>query len=176
MASYDYGKNEITAWIRENFRQGDTCLDVGACDGKWGRALCDWLAVDAVEVWEPNVNVHNLREIYRDVYVQDIRDMTYEWYDLIIFGDVIEHLTPDEARAVIEYARPRCSDMIIAVPWRYVQGAIYGNPYEIHKQDDLTPAIFAERYKGMKELLMFDTYGYYHKARRKARRSPAIKK
>ena len=35
MGSYDYGKTEIVEWVKENFPKGSTCLDVGACDGKW---------------------------------------------------------------------------------------------------------------------------------------------
>ena len=35
---------------------------------------------------------------------------------------------------------------MIAVPFLYKQGVLYGNPYKIHLQDDLTPALFEERY------------------------------
>ena len=70
----------------------------------------------------------------------------------------------DAAKSELEYARDRCRDMIVAVPFRYEQGALYGNPYEVHVQPDLTPEIFADRYPGFEVLLRArDNYCYYHK-------------
>lgn len=161
MGSYEYGKLEICGWVREFFPRDATILDVGACDGNWRHKLPEYPNMDAVEAYEPNLE--NLWG-YRRVYHADIRGFEYEPYNLIIFGDILEHLTVPEAQAVLEYAIPRCDDMIIAVPFLYEQGAIYGNPYEIHLQADLTPENFAERYPGFEILL--DTgyrYCYYHK-------------
>lgn len=162
MGSYNYGKKEVCDWIRENFPSGSTVLDVGAGDGKW-RELLPGLVMDAVEVYEPNA--FELKG-YRKIYVNDICALNYDFYDLIIFGDVIEHLTVNEAQKVIEYAKRHCKDMVIAVPFLYEQGAIYGNPYEIHKQADLTRDIFKERYSGLEVLFdAADDYCYYHKQR-----------
>ena len=161
MSSYDYGKPEICAWVRQHFPRDATILDVGACDGKWRRLLPEFPNMDAVEAFEPNLQ--NLQG-YRDVYHSDIRDFGYEWYDLVIFGDIVEHLSVEAAKNELEYARDRCRDMIVAVPFLYKQDAIYGNPYEVHIQDDLTPENFAERYPGFEVLLRArDNYCYYHK-------------
>ena len=161
MSSYDYGKPEICAWVRQHFPRDATILDVGACDGKWRRLLPEFPNMDAVEAFEPNLQ--NLQG-YRDVYHSDIRDFGYEWYDLVIFGDIVEHLSVEAAKNELEYARDRCRDMIVAVPFLYEQGAIYGNPYEVHIQDDLTPENFDERYPGFEVLLRArDDYCYYHK-------------
>ena len=164
MASYDYGKTDIVAYICNNFKYGSTCLDVGACDGKWSTLLSHQLVMDAVEIWEPNIIEWNLKGKYRNVYNADVADLEYEWYDLILFGDVIEHMPVDRAQAVLEYAQPRCRDMIIGVPFNYPQEAIYGNPYEEHIQPDLTPEIFNERYPGYELLCQpVPGYAYYHK-------------
>ena len=161
MSSYDYGKPEICAWIRQDFPREATILDVGACDGKWRRLLPEYPNMDAVEAFEPNLK--NLQS-YRNVFHADICDLSYEWYDLVIFGDIVEHLSVEAAKNELEYARDRCRDMIVAVPFLYEQGAIYGNPYEVHIQDDLTPEIFGERYPGFEVLLRArDNYCYYHK-------------
>lgn len=163
MSSYIQGKPETMRWIRANFPKEATVLDVGACDGLWRRLLPEYQNMDAVEAFEPNVNRLGI-EGYRTIYSGDVRDFRFEWYDLIIFGDVIEHLSAEDAQRVLAYAAPRCRDMVVAVPWLFEQGAIYGNPYEVHIQDDLTPEIFAERYPGLE--LLFDTgvdYCYYHK-------------
>ena len=161
MSSYYYGKPEVCRWVRETFNTDAEILDVGACDGNWRRLLPEYPAMDAVEVF--GMNLPRLQG-YRRVYHTDICDFRYEWYDLIIFGDIIEHLTVEQAQAVLAYAKPRCRDLIIAVPFLYRQGAIYGNPWEVHKQDDLTPELFEERYPGFAVLCdPGHDYRYYHK-------------
>lgn len=164
MASYNCGKDEMVAWVKENFPKGSTCLDVGACDGKWWRLLGDYLKMDAVEIFTPNVVKHDLESKYNQVFNMDVADLEYKYYDLIIFGDVIEHMTTAKAQKVLDYAYPRCKDMIIGVPYMYSQDAIYGNPWEVHIQNDLTPEIFAERYPEYRKLLRAASdYAYYSK-------------
>lgn len=161
MASYEFGKADACAWVRKNFPETATVLDVGACDGNWRRHLEEY-TMDAVEIFEPYLErLHG----YRNVYHADICQLKYEWYDLIIFGDIIEHLSVDDAKAVLEYAKPRCRDMIVAVPFLYEQGALNGNEYERHIQDDLTPELFKERYPGFETLVDVPEYSYryYHK-------------
>ncbi len=160
MGSYPYGKAEIRGWVQRNFPAESTILDVGACDGIWHWLLPGY-TMDAVEIFGPNAEKLTG---YRKVFHADVADLTFDWYDLILFGDVIEHIGVEKAQAVLAYARPRCRDMIVAVPFLYEQDAIYGNPWEVHLQPDLTPEIFAERYPDLSVLL--DTgmdYCYYHK-------------
>ena len=164
MGSLNDGKDFIIEWIKKNFPQGATCLDVGACDGRWKSMTGDYLAMDAVEIFEPNVEQYRLKDKYRDVFTGDIADFHYDWYDLIIFGDVIEHMTVEKAQAVLNYARTRCSDMIIAVPYLYPQDAVYGNPWEKHIQDDLTREVFDRRYPGFRLICKpSENYAYYAK-------------
>ena len=163
MSSLDTGKKEVCEWIRANFPHGASCLDVGACDGKWAQLVGDHLDMDAVEIFRLNIVNHRLYNKYRKVFNADIREFIYEHYDLIIFGDVLEHMTVPEAQAVLAYAYPRCKDMIIGVPFNYPQGAIYGNPYEEHKQADLNHGLFMKRYPGFQSLILYHNYGYYVK-------------
>jgi len=163
MASLNAGKAEIVNWARKVFPEGATCLDVGACDGKWSDLLGDYFQMDAVEIFEPNIKEHGLEQKYKTVYNLDIIDYKYYWYDLIIFGDVIEHMTVQNAQKVLEYAYPRCKDMIIAIPYLWSQPEIYGNKWELHIQNDLTDKIFMERYKGFENILKYNDYAYYHK-------------
>ena len=78
-------------------------------------------------------------------------------------GDVLEHISVTNAKRTLAYAYPRCSELVVAVPYLYRQGAIYGNPYELHKQPELTHELFMERYPGFKILIQNDNYGYYIK-------------
>lgn len=155
--SYNDGKEEVCAWIRANF-QGASILDVGPGSGTW-RDLLPEYRMDAVEIFAPTVE--EIKGKYDAVICADIADVSYD-YDLVIFGDVIEHMTVEKAQKVIEYARQHSRDFIIAVPWRYKQGPCYGNRWEIHIQDDLTPEIFEERYPGMIQLWANERYAYYH--------------
>ena len=163
MGSLNKGKMEAVQWIKENFEKGAECLDVGACNGKWFDLVGDYLTMDAVEIWMPNIQKYELAKKYRMVMCSDIIQTNYIFYDLIIFGDVLEHMSVSEAQKVIEYARPRCKDMLIAIPFMYEQGIKNGNPYEIHVQDDLTPELFEQRYPGFIPIFMSDDYAYYVK-------------
>lgn len=164
MASLDVGKPEVCEWIRANFEPDAEILDVGACDGKWKWLLPEYKNMDAVEAFTPNAE--RIQFKYRKVINADIYKLVYQKYDLIIFGDVIEHLEVKQAQEVLEYAKTKCTDMIVAVPFLYPQGAIYGNPYEVHKQPDLTAEVFAERYPGFE--VLHDTghnYCFYHRGK-----------
>ena len=163
MASYESGKKEVCKWIRDNFRKGSTCLDVGACDGNWYERLGDWLEMDAVEIFEPYIEANDLRRKYNRVFTGSITDYEYDHYDLIIFGDVIEHMTVEQAHNVLAYARVRCDDMIVAVPYLYEQGPINGNEHETHVQPELTEELFKQRYPGFKILHKpNEKYCYWH--------------
>ena len=168
MASLDIGKPESVKWIHDHFQKGATCLDVGACDGKWGKLLNDYLVMDCAEIYAPNITKHGLANIYRNVYHADIREFEYgNKYDLIIFGDVLEHMSVEDAQKVIAYAEPRCRDFLIAVPYQWKNRSHYGNPWEVHIQDDLTPENVLERYKNIQPLFIYERYGYYIKGEQK---------
>ena len=163
MGSYNDGKTEVVEWIKSHFQVNQTCLDVGACNGKWSKLLGDYLIMDGIEVYEPYVTMYGTRKYYRQLYISDIRNFHYEYYDLIIFGDVLEHLSVEEAQKVLEYAYSRCDNFIIAVPYCMPQADRDGNPYEVHQQADLTPENMFERYKNISLLWRNDRYGYYIK-------------
>ena len=160
--SYDYFKKDIGEYLKKNFKSNIKILDVGAGSGTYYNLIGDYFTnIDAVEVFAPNIEKYNLRDKYREVYNEDIVNFKYKHYDLIIFGDVIEHLKVEEAQKVLKYAKKRCKEMLVAVPYQYIQGEIEGNIYEIHKQDDLTPQLVLERYPYLELLYGNSKYGYY---------------
>ena len=163
MPSLDAGKEYVCSWIRKWFRTEARILDVGACDGKWRQLLPEYRNMDAVEAWGPNCE--KILHMYRKVFYQDIRDFVFaEAYDLIIFGDVIEHMPVRDAQKVLRTAKAHCRDLIVGVPFLWPQDAYDGNPYEVHIQSDLTPELFAERYPWLEILLRpEERYCYYHK-------------
>ena len=163
MSSFKTGKDEVIDWIKNNFKETDCCLDVGACDGMYAWLLDGYFdKIDGVEIFEPNIVNNHLKALYDNVYCADIKDFKYDYYDLIIFGDVIEHMSIEDAQKTLEYAKTRCKDMIVAVPYLLIQDEVFDNPYEVHIQNDITPGIFHERYNGFEPLFIYQEYGYYH--------------
>lgn len=161
--SYQYGKIEITNFLRERLSFGDEILDVGAGCGTYRWYLGSGYNMDAVEVWPEAID--GLKEMYRNVFQEDIRTFEYKQnYDLIIFGDILEHLSVEDAKRVLNEAKKHSKHILIAVPYQYEQDALYGNEAEIHLQPDLTHKIFKERYPGFDLIFgRFDLYGYYYK-------------
>lgn len=162
-ASYDFGKVQITKMVKTTFNKGQTCLDVGTGMGTYYWLFGDYLKMDGVEAFNDFIDKYELDKLYEHLFNVNIKDLRYKWYDLIIFGDVIEHMSVEDAQQVLEYACPRCADMIVAVPYELEQDAIEGNEYEIHLQPDLTPEIMEERYPYLELVFRSDFYGYYHK-------------
>ena len=162
--SYEYYKEEIKEYLKGRFNKDIKILDVGAGSGTYSDLLRDYFRnIEGVEIYKPNIEWYDLNSKYDRVYNVDICDFRYEWYDVIIFGDVIEHLEVSDAQEVLEYARNRCEEMIVAVPYMYKQGIVDGNEHEIHKQDDLSMQNMASRYPCLKLLIGNDEYGYYIK-------------
>jgi len=162
--SYEYFKEDIKKYLIDRFDLKSTILDVGAGEGTYYNLLGDYFKnIDAVEVFKPNIDNFRLNQKYRNVYWVNIKDFKYSKYDIIIFGDVIEHLDIKDAQKVLEYALKRCKEIIVAVPYQLKQGIEEDNVYEIHKQDDLTPEIMQERYPYLKLLYSNKEYGYYTK-------------
>ena len=162
--SFSFYKKEVSEYLKNKFSKEARVLDVGAGSGTYYDLLGDYFkTIDAVEVFEPNIENYRLKEKYRRVYCIDIRDFEYEFYDIIIFGDVLEHLEVKDAQRVLKYALERCKEVIVAVPYCYKQGEEEGNVHEIHLQADLTPEIMKERYPELKLLIGNEEYGYYVK-------------
>ena len=115
-------------------------IDVGAGFGGWREFLGPWLPRSrwtAIEIWEPYVDRFLLRYRYQDVLVADVRDLDpFPAADLIIFGDVLEHMPAHDARLVWDRARAVAHRLVIGIPVRpYPQGECEGNPYEAHITD-----------------------------------------
>lgn len=159
------GKKEIREFINNIFTSSAEILDVGAGYGIYKDLLGpSFNNIDAVDTWEPAIK--NLAKKYRYAYHQNIKD--FDWtkrrYNLVIFGDVIEHMTVEDAQYVIGCAEKYADHILIGVPYLYEQDELYGNPNEKHLQPDLTPEIFNERYPGFKLICYVERfYGYYFK-------------
>ena len=157
-------KDEIANYLKDSFPEDATILDVGAGEGTYYNYLKDHFKnIDAVEVFKPNIEKYELQDKYRNVYNIDIKDFEYDYYDILIFGDVLEHLEVEEAQKVLKYAINRCKEVIVAVPYLNKQGIEEDNIYEIHKQDELTEKKKKKRYPYLVNVFKTIFYGYYIK-------------
>jgi hypothetical protein len=76
-------------------------------------------------------------------------------------GDVIEHLSVDDAKKILDSISASNKKCMVAVPYLFEQGEEYGNVHETHLQPDLTHEIFLSRYPQMNLLYKDENYGYY---------------
>lgn len=165
MARLDVDWREVYDWAGLHVRQMVTMhhdpaetaiLDVGAGQGKYARLLPEYRDIDAVEVWEPSVERYGLRELYREVFDDDVVNLVSDvgfWmshrYRFAILGDVLEHIERETAAYVVRRLKRCCDELIVAVPYLYPQGAEDGNEHQRHLQDDLTPEVMAVRYPSL---------------------------
>ena len=164
--SYPDFKPEIKDWILKWYGPEASILDVGAGEGTYANLLGGletYPKFDAVEAWASNVEEYGLRDKYRSVYIADIENLCYELeeYDLVIMGDILEHIAARTAQNVVEQILDRNNQLLVAVPFHYHQGMIEGNPYEVHKQTDLDPGVMLAHYPRLKALFENDRCGFY---------------
>lgn len=152
-SSVGTGKDAIQTWLTAILPNGGTILDVGAGHGTYRDLLPDPKYVfDAVECYQKAWSA--LITKYATIYGCDIRNFKYlKNYNIIIFGDILEHLTVAEAQKVLEDALKHCECVLVAVPFEYPQSAIEDNPAEEHLQPDLTFKTMQDRYPKLRLLL-----------------------
>lgn len=132
--------------------QPRSVLDIGLGFGTWG-FLCrthldvfpgrvqpkDWITrIDGVELFEPYIQAHQ-RALYDTIHIADVREAARNIgrYDLIIAGDVIEHLDKDDAEEVLDLLYEKADRaLLVNIPigaegWEH--GENHGNPGELHR-------------------------------------------
>lgn len=120
--------------------------------------------IDAVEVWEPYVQKYDLLVRYNVVYLSDIREWTSEQfseYDAVIFGDVLEHMTKEEAVRVWDTASSATHAAICIPIVFYAQGHLDDNPYEEHIKPDWTHNEVIASFAGIADSQVFTITGAY---------------
>jgi len=90
--SIDRFDDIVVKWIKKNFSKNTKVLDVGAGSGKYYDYLNTYFTekFDALEIYNPNIIIHELEKKYNKVYNMNILDFK-DWndYDFYIFGDII---------------------------------------------------------------------------------------
>jgi hypothetical protein len=92
----------------------------------------------------------------------DVRGMNTFNYDLVILGDILEHMSELDAVSLWEKISSQAKCAIISIPIiHYHQDAINGNPYEVHVEEDWTIERVLEKFKGITEYKEFEVTGTF---------------
>lgn len=148
----------------------DYILDVGAGSGTYFDALQSAgysKAIGAVEVWRPYINEFGLELKYDFVYEVDIRSKDFleameGAFDVVIFGDILEHMSKEEALELWDALPSITRYALIAIPIiHYHQGEINGNPYEVHVKDDWSHEEVLDSFSNIVDSWTGDVVGAY---------------
>lgn len=127
----------------------ETVLDVGVGSGTYKELLPN-SELTGIEVFEPYVEKFNLKEKYARLILQDARTVDYDSlgrFDVAIAGDVLEHMTVEEAKELLSKLRRIADTVIVSIPiGHYPQDEFEGNPYERHVVDNWTDADFRREF------------------------------
>jgi len=122
-------------------------LDVGCGAGLYGDLIREVfgreVTIEAVEPFQTYIFRHNLCEKYDMVWNREIQGLCKELpdYDLIVAGDILEHLTKEDAIEVVSWLRLHCRFLWGALPvkmgrsWStgYLQGPVDYEENELNK-------------------------------------------
>ena len=158
---------ENRPWILEKVKliNPDTIIDVGAGEGTYARLLKPELPdshITGIEVFKDNIDRFNLFYLYDDILHMDVRDLDEMYCDLVIFGDVLEHMTKEDALKVWDLAAKHADYAIINIPIiHFPQGELYGNCHETHVVDDWDHDKVLEAFPGIIEFNVGEVTGAY---------------
>ena len=149
-----------------------TVLDIGAGEGTYAKLVVSagvefnayWTGIEA---WGPYVKSFNLMDWYNNVVIADACYVDYRKVnnghsDLVVAGDVLEHMTKTEAKELIAELKKHSSNIIISIPLVHLDQAAYkGNWFEKHIDHWHFKEMQAELSDGLVESVEGPTLGYF---------------
>jgi 2-polyprenyl-3-methyl-5-hydroxy-6-metoxy-1,4-benzoquinol methylase len=133
------GKRIIQDWF--NNLPIQSVLDIGPGWGTYSSLYRNSQQLwHAVEINAPYVERFQLFNLYDEIFIEDIRTfILFRHYDVIICGDVLEHMANDEAVEVLDKLFNYADHIIVSIPLDAETNAPPGtgdvdwnNPYELH--------------------------------------------
>ena len=127
-------------------------LDIGVGFGKYGFLAREYLEfwdgqgsyerakwrhrIDGIEAHAEYITpVHQY--LYNHLYIGNAKDIlpTLDThYDLVLLIDVLEHFAKQDGLQLLETILPKAQSVLVCLPKQFfVQGAVFGNPYEAHR-------------------------------------------
>ena len=163
-----YSDPENKPWSLEKIKEINpkTVLDCGAGAGTYLDLIKANLGyqtiVVGVEAWYPYIIKYDLEDRYDILYPIDIRDVASFQYDLVILGDILEHMPESDAVLLWNRISEEAKYALISIPIiHYEQGAINDNPYEVHVEEDWTTEKVLQKFSNIVEYKEFPTTGVF---------------
>jgi hypothetical protein len=163
---------EGKSWIRERVgllaATGPLAVvDVGPGVGTYAKLLAgpDVGRIVGIEAWEPYVRTYRLHDYYDEIILGDVREVPVPATDVVILGDVAEHMTAGQAQEVWR----RCAEaarraVYLSIPIvHYPQHPIEDNPYELHVEEDWSHEKVLARFGGIGASLAGEEVGVYER-------------
>ena len=130
--------NAITEIIK--LAQPKTFLDLGAGAGKYGsivKEISPSIKTTAVEIEKDYIEKFNLSSLYDQIWNIPVSDIIQPKYfdsnfDVIMVGDILEHLKKSEGVDLLNFLIYRCRWIIVEFPHRYLQNAVDRYSSEAH--------------------------------------------
>lgn len=115
-------------------------LDIGAGAGKYGelvKKIDPSIETIAVEIEKDYIKKFDLTSIYDRVWNISATDLiSPKYYDLsfdvIMVGDIIEHLKKSDGIDLLNFLIYRCRWIIVEFPYHYLQNSVDGYQAEAH--------------------------------------------
>lgn len=115
-------------------------LDLGAGAGKYGlmiKNIDPAIETIAIESEEDYIYEFNLASIYHTVLHMSVIDLIRPDYydahfDVVIVGDILEHLRKSDGINLINFLIYHCRWLIVEFPHRYLQSSVDGHDSEAH--------------------------------------------
>lgn len=120
------GKEFFRDWVNHVAKplQFKKFFDVGCGAGWYGKILRDVfgqeISIEAIDIFPEYVTRYELNKTYDLIYIGDVVKACEDvkQFDLITAGDVLEHLTKEDAIKVVNTLRKKCRFMWCALPIR----------------------------------------------------------
>lgn len=139
-----YSSNTFDAVLADHiFRLSpNSVLDIGSGAGKNGKIVKKVnsnIRLEGIEPTKKYINDYGLNSIYDKIYDKDIQLFSKENsnsnYDVVIMGDVLEHLLRSEVIDYVDYFLYRTKWLIAIWPTNLAQNDAHQNHFEIHKNN-----------------------------------------
>lgn len=168
--SSNEGKEQIKDWVTTISPVHQRILDVAVGQGTYHTLFKDLKNLDnchwtGIEIWPRWVKKFALAEKYDSFFQEDIREFNYtqlERVDITFAGDVLEHMTKDEAINVVNKILEVSDNLIISIPIVYMpQEDDGGSPYEVHVKPDWSHSEVLETFPHIKHSWTGKEIGVY---------------
>jgi predicted TPR repeat methyltransferase len=153
--NWGYLRNEVWEYLTKNYDKNCTVLDVGVGEGFYINLLKDHFKhFDGVEVFEPYIEQFDLKNRYDNIFNVNILDFEFDFYDIIIMGDILEHITVEDAVPLIEKLSKKCKELLVILPFNLEQEIVNDNIYEKHLQPYLDEEKMNELYPQLELIIL----------------------